>query len=304
MKSIDEVFAKIKDVCPKKLAVAAAADLDVLAAVNSAKQTGIADAILFGNKKKIIEIMKAYDIDANLFEIIDAVDDKDASLQAVKFVAEGKADIIMKGLIESGPFMKAVLNSTTGLRQEGKIISSIAVTEIKEQKRLIFISDPGFIPLPDLQTKKKIIENAVETMHSLGISEPAVAALSAMETVNPKIISTVEARELEEMNQRGEITGCIVAGPISLDLAISEKSAKHKGYHHPIAGKADLLLVPSLEVGNVLLKSMVYFAHTPIGGIVAGARAPIVFTSRADSVQAKLNTIAFAVLLAMGVKDI
>ena len=135
-------------------------------------------------------------------------------------------------------------------------------------------------------------------MKRLGIAQPKVAVLSAAEKVNPKMQSSVDAHELEMMNRCGEIKDCIVAGPISFDLAISEQSALHKGYSHPVAGKADLLLVPSLEVGNILLKSLVYLSHTPLGGIVAGAKAPIVFTSRADSFQTKLNTIAFAVLMA------
>jgi phosphate butyryltransferase len=302
MKSINEVFQKIKGMRPKKIAVAAAADPEVLSAVNQARQIGIAEAVLFGDPRKIEGMMRAHDMDVTLFELVAAADDATAAAQAVKYVSEGQADLIMKGLLETAPFMKAVLSPEGNLRKEGQVISSIAVTEIEAENRLIFITDPGFIPLPDLATKKKIIENAVAVLHALGIPEPKVAALSAMETVSPKITSSVEARELQEMNRRGEITGCVVAGPISLDLAVSEKAVRHKCYTHPVGGKADILLVPSLEVGNVLYKSMAFFAHVKSGGIVTGARAPIIFTSRADSIETKLNTIAFNVLLANGGK--
>lgn len=297
MKSINEVYDRITSGEQKTIAVAAAEDSEVLKAVSEAGK-GIARSVLFGNSKKIVDIMGSLGMDYRDYEIHDAKDASDAALQAVTYVSSGKADILMKGLVVSSTFMKAVINPKEGLRQPGKIINSVAIVEVKELGRLLFISDPGLIPGPDLETKKKIIQNTVEVMNRLGIAQPKVAVLSAMEKVNPKIQSSVDAHELEMMNRRGEIKECIVAGPISFDLAISKQSALHKGYSNPVAGKADMLLVPSLEVGNVLLKSLVYLSHTPLGGFVAGAKAPIVFTSRADSFQTKLNTIAFAVLMA------
>ncbi len=297
MRSIEEVYIKIKEYKMKKIAVSAAADPEVIDAAVDAKFNGIADSILFGDKQKILDIMKFKNIDPGIFEIYDEKDVYNSSLKAVNFVSEGKADILMKGLIETSAFMKAVLNSKTGLRIKNCIMSSIAILEDKERERLLFITDPGFTPLPDIDTKRKILENAVKVMHLLDFTEPKVAVLSATESVNPRMISSVEAKELEELNIRGEISGCVVAGPISMDLAISKESAKHKGYVHPVAGNADLLLVPTLESGNMLLKGLIHYAHMTTAGIVAGAQVPIVFTSRSDSVQTKLNTIAFAVLL-------
>jgi len=298
MKSLQEVYDAISGGKLKKIAVSAAADLDVLTAVSKAREDGIAEAILVGDKKKIIKIANENNIDITPFEIIHIEDANGSALEAVKLVSSGKADIIMKGLMESAPFLKAILNPEFGIRQEGRIISSLAVMEVKELDRLLFITDPGFIPMPDLKMKESIIKNAVEVVRKLGIERPKIAMLCATETVNPKMIATVEAKELEEMNRNGEILNCVIAGPISLDLAISKQSAKHKGYKSEVAGEADVLVVPTLEVGNVLYKSLVYFAHLKTGGIMTGAKTPIIFTSRADSFETKLNTIALAVYLA------
>jgi phosphate butyryltransferase len=298
MKTMQDIRDAVKGAKPKKVAVAVAADSDVLSAVNAAKQAGIANFILVGDKERILEISKENKFDVSGMEIIEEKDPAGAAAKAVGLVASGKADIVMKGLLESSVFLKAVFAKEGGLKVEGNIINSMAIMEMKELDRLVIITDPGFIPLPDLETKKKMIQNAVSVMVKMGIAEPKVAVLCASETVSPKMISTVDAHELEEMNKRGEIKGCQVAGPISLDLAISEKAAKHKGYTHPVAGKADLLVVPSIEVGNVFYKSLIFFAHLPSGGVVAGAKAPIIFTSRSDSAETKLNTIALAVFLA------
>lgn len=299
MKSISEICHKIGRSSRKRLAIAAAEDKDVLYSVIQACDKGIIDAILFGNQKVIEQILKDLGVGIEKYFIVNTRNSEESAQKAVEYVSSGKADIIMKGSLDSGTFMKTVFNKQFGLRIPGMVISSIAIIEItiENRKRLLFISDPGVIPLPDLETKKKIIENAVEVMHYLGIKEPKVAVLSAMENVNQKIISSYEGKKLEEMNQNGDISGCIIGGPFSLDLAISRRSADRKAFRHPVAGNADLILVPSLEVGNVLLKSITYFANPPVCGVVAGTKAPVVFTSRSDSVQTKLNTISLAVLL-------
>lgn len=301
MKSISALHQEINGYnrSRKILAVVAAEDKNVLYSVTQAYNKGIIDAILFGNRKNIEQNLEDLGADVEKYFIVETENSYEAAQKAVQYVTTGRAEIIMKGLIDSGTFMRALLDKKYGLRTPGTIISSIAIVEIfiEDRKRLLFITDPGFIPLPDLETKKKIIENAVIIMHYLGIKKPKVAVLSAMENVNPKIISSYEGKILEEMNQKGDISGCIVGGPFSLDLAISKLSADHKAFHHPVAGNADLILVPSLEVGNVLLKSITYFAKSPTCGVVAGTKAPVVFTSRSDSAQTKLNTIMLAVLL-------
>jgi phosphate butyryltransferase len=298
MKSMRDVMDAVRSAERRKIAVAAAADADILVSAGMAEAAGIAEFILVGDRARILGAADAARIDVSRMEIVDEADPARSAAEAVGLVREGAADAVMKGFLESSVFLKAVFSPEAGLRQEDRLISAMAVMEMSEYDRLIFISDPGFIPAPDLETKKKIILNALPVMGRMGIAEPKVALLCAAETVSPKMASTVEAKALEDMNRRGELPGCVVAGPISLDLAVSEISARHKGYESPVAGKADLLVVPTLEVGNILYKSMVYFAHVKTGGVVAGAKAPVVFTSRADSPETKLHTIALAVFLA------
>lgn len=299
MKTLQEVVNAVKGIQPKRVAVSAAADADVLEAIQWAYESGIAQPILVAGKAELQQIAAKSGIDLTPFEIIDVPDPDQSALEAVKLVSSGKADIIMKGLLQSGSFLKAVLHPEFGLRKENRVISSIAMMEASELGRLLMITDPGFIPCPDLNMKKSILRNAVEVAHKLGLINPNVAVLCASEVSSPKLQATMDAKALEEMNQSGEITGCTVAGPISLDLAISQKSAAHKGYTHPVAGCADILLVPTVEVGNVLYKSLVYFTNMPTGGVMTGAKAPIIFTSRADSPDTKFNTIALAAYLAM-----
>jgi phosphate butyryltransferase len=298
IRSIQDVMKAVKNENPPKLAVAMAADDLVLNTVSAAKQLGLANAVLIGDEKGIKRIAGDLKIDPTPFEIVDINEPAQAAAEAVRLVASGKADILMKGLLETKDFMKAVIDPDAGLRQGDRIISSMLAVELKKENRFLFITDIGFVPLPDLETKKKIIENAVETMHLLGIKEPKVAVVCATESINPKMQATVDARRLEEMNQRNEIQGCVIAGPISLDLAVSQEAARHKGYTHPVAGRADLLVVPSLEVGNVLAKTFDYFTDYVTVSIVMGAKVPIVFTSRATRLELRLNAIAFAVLLA------
>ncbi|MFA6506134.1 MAG: phosphate acyltransferase [Treponemataceae bacterium] len=298
MKSLRDVMDAVKSAPPRKIAVSAAADEDILGAVGAAKNRGIADFILVGDRDLILKMAADHGVDVSSCEILDVKDPAESAKVAVGLVSGGKADIVMKGLVESSVFIKALLDPDTGLRVEGSVFSAIAVMDMREYDRLMFITDPGFVPAPDLETKKRLIENAVGVMKKLGIETPKVAVLSAVETVSQKMIATVEARSLQEMNEAGKISGCVVAGPISLDLAISEKSAAHKKYLHAVAGKADLLLVPTIEVGNALYKSMTYFAHIASGGVVAGTRSPVIFTSRSDTAETKLHTIALAVYLA------
>lgn len=278
--------------------MASAADLEVLKAVSATYDLGVMEVILVGEKEKIQSIAKEHEINVDMFEIIDVKDANECAIEAVKQISTGNADILMKGLVDSGDFLRAVLNKEYGIKKENSIISAIAVMELKKLQRLVLLTDPGFTPLPDKDMKVKILNNAVDIAKKMGIITPKVGMLCAAETVNPKIIATVEAKEIEEMNQEGTITGCEVAGPISLDLALSKEAAEHKGYNSPVAGSVDILVVPTLEVGNVLYKSLSYFAEMETGGVMTGAKVPIVFTSRADSARTKANTIALAIYLA------
>jgi phosphate butyryltransferase len=205
----------------------------------------------------------------------------------------------MKGFLPSGVFIHAVLDRQIGLHVPGTLLSSVALLELtlNGRRQMLSITDPGFIPLPDLEMKKAMIQNTVRVLRLLGCENPKVAVLSVSEDVNPKILSSTEARALQEMNERDEITDCSVCGPISMDLAISEAAAEHKGFHHPVAGRADLLLVPSLEVGNAVLKTITQLIDPPAAGFVCGTTKPVVFTSRADTTETKRNSIAMAALL-------
>lgn len=297
LKSFDDLLELAVKKGPKKLAVAVAEDKEVLGAVGKAKKLGIADAILVGNKEKIEEVAKEIGLDLSLFEVIDESDSQQACRTAVSLVSSGKADIVMKGIIDTAVIMKQVLDKEIGLRS-GKIISHVAVFSVPTYEKIFIVTDAAMNIDPDLNQKKEILENAVTFAHSMDIEDPKVAVLCAREKVSPKMEATIHAKELEEMNNNGEITGCTVAGPLALDNAISKEAAIHKGIEGPVAGEADILLVPAIEAGNVLYKSLTFFAKAKNAGLIIGTKAPIVLTSRSDSEEAKLYSIALGVLAA------
>lgn len=299
MRRISEIYEYVKALPAKVIAVAAAGDEAVLQAVADARKEGLVRGRLYGNVERIQMLLSQLGELPECYEIINADSDQIAAELAVKDVSSGKADIVMKGLMDSGAFIRALLNKKYGLRNGDRMLSAVAAlnVSIEGEDRVIFISDPGFIPAPDLYGKKQIILNAVDILHDLGYAEPKVAVLSANEVVNPKMSSSTDAAALQEMYNNGEISGCRVCGPISVDLALSKHSAQHKGYNEPIAGNADILIVPTLETGNALLKGIQYTTGCAAGGAVAGTIKPVVFTSRADSAETKKNSIAMAVLI-------
>lgn len=297
MRSFNDVIRYAKERGPKTISVACSQDKEVLIAVDMAKKEGIANAILIGDIEKTNTIANELNIDLSGYDLIDEKDLTQASLKAVSLVSEGKADMVMKGLVDTSIILKAVLDKEVGLRT-GKVLSHVAVFDVNGYDRLFFITDAAMNLAPDLQTKKQIIENACIVAHALDIEQPKVAAICAKEKVNPKMPDTVDAKELEDMCKNGEIKGCIVGGPFALDNAVSEEAAKHKGMDNPIAGKADILLAPDIEAGNILYKSLVFFAESKNAGVIVGAKAPIILTSRADSEETKLNSIALGVLMA------
>ena len=297
MRSFNDVIKYAKERGPKIISVACSQDKEVLIAVDMAKKEGIANAILVGDIEKTKEIAKELNIDLDGYELIDEKDLAQASLKAVSLVSEGKADMVMKGLVDTSIILKAVLNKEVGLRT-GNVLSHVAVFDVEGYDRLFFITDAAMNLAPDLNTKKQIIENSCVVAHALDIETPKVAAICAKEKVNPKMKDTVEAKELEEMCERGEIKGCLVGGPFALDNAVSLEAAKHKGIDHPVAGKADILLAPDIEAGNILYKSLVFFSKTKNAGVIVGAKAPVILTSRADNEETKLNSIALGVLMA------
>jgi phosphate butyryltransferase len=297
IKKFEEIVEAAQAKGPKTLAVAVAQDHEVLLAVNKAKDLGIADAILLGDAKEIRQMALANHIDIDKFKIIDQKDNVEACRMAVQLVAKGEAHIVMKGLVDSATILRAVVDKEFGLRTNN-VLSHVAVADIDGYDRLFYITDAAMNIEPDLQTKKQIIENALQVANALGNAYPKVACICAVEKVNPKMKATLDAAELVKMNEAGELTDCMVAGPLALDNAVSPEAAKHKGITNPVAGNADILVVPFIEAGNVMYKSIVFFARGKIAGIIVGAKAPIIVTSRADSDIAKLNSIAIGVLMA------
>ncbi len=298
----DDIVAKVKECGRKTVAVSVAQDSAVLEAVKEAKARGIADAILVGDEGKIREIAAQIDMDLTGYEIIHEPDMVQASLKAVKLAHEGKADMYMKGLIDTKNFLKSVLDKEVGLRT-GKPLSHVCVFEIPGIDRLLFLTDVAFITYPTLEDKIHIIENTLPVCKACGVSLPKVAPLAAVEVVNPKMPVTVEADELTKMCEEGKIPGCIVDGPLSLDLAIDAEAAKHKGAtDRKIQGDADVLLFPDIHAGNLVYKAIVHMVKVKNGCILTGTKVPVILTSRSDTFETKVNSIALAAVVAEEMK--
>lgn len=275
------------------IAVAAAAEADVLNAVFDASKKGIVDPILVGDEGEIRRISEQEAIELDPIRIVDVADPAEAAHAAVALVAAGEASMLMKGLVDTSALLKAVLDRNHGLRS-GSVLSHLALFEIDRFPRPLAVTDAAMNIRPDLETKRAILENAVSFLHQLGYSEPKVAVLAAKEKVNEKMPATVDAAKLAEAARRGEITGCVVDGPFALDNAVSPEAAAVKGIVSPVAGEADILLVPQIESGNILYKALAFLAPSRNAGVIVGAKAPIVLTSRADSKAAKRLSIALA----------
>lgn len=304
-KNFETILSKVHDFPMKTVSVACAQDTPVLEAIKAAKEQKIADAILVGDEEKIREIAKSIDMDLTGYRIIDEKDPMTAALTAVKLVHDGEADMYMKGIIDSKSFLKGLLDKEVGLRNPNvKTLSHVCVFEIPGIDRLLFFTDVAFLPYPTLEQKVDIINNTVKVCKACGIDNPKVAPLAAVEVVNPKMPATVEAGELTKMNEEGQITGCIVDGPLSLDLAIDAEAAKHKGATgRKIQGDADILLFPDIHAGNLVYKAIVHMLKVKNACILTGTSAPAILTSRSDSMEVKLNSIAVAAIVAESMKN-
>ncbi|KEK26098.1 phosphate butyryltransferase [Bacillus gaemokensis] len=282
----------------KTVAVAVAEDHEVIEAVAKALQLQLAQFRLYGNQEKIMGMLKEHDLqDSEHIQVIAAASSTEAAELSVKAVRNGEADVLMKGNIPTANILKAVLNKEWGLRK-GSVLSHVAAFEVPNYDRLIFVTDAAMNIAPDVQQKAAIIQNTASVARAIGIELPKVAPIAAVEVINPAMQATIDAAMLTQMNRRGQIKDCIVDGPLALDNAVSQIAAEHKGIISDVAGKADILLVPTIEAGNVLYKSLVYFANANVGAMIAGAKAPIVLTSRADSAETKVYSLALAVATA------
>ncbi len=287
-----QVIAAVKELPPCKLCVAAAAEESVLEAVRDSRKEGLVDFVLIGHEEQIWRQAMTVSLNLQGIEIIDIADPVEATHRAVKEVAAGRADILMKGMVNSSDFLRAVLNPEGGMRRD-RILSHFAIYEIPGYYRLIYMTDGGLNVSPNLEQKISILQNSIDFLHSIGIEEPKVAVLSANEKVDPKIPATVDAQALKEIAAE-VFPGAIIDGPAPLDIAVSLESALHKGIDSPIAGKADLLLVPNIEAGNILGKAIIYFAGGRMGGLVLGASRPVILTSRNEPPMGKMASIALA----------
>lgn len=294
----EDIIAKVHKCGKKTVAVAAAQDSAVLEAVREAKKRGIADAILVGDEPKIREIAASLEMDLTDYEIIHEPDMVQAALTAVKLAHDGKVDMYMKGLVDTKNFLKSVLDKEVGLRT-GNPLSHVCVFDIPGIDHLLFLTDVAFMTYPTLEDKVNIINNTIPVCKACGVDMPKVAPLAAVEVVNPKMPATVEAAELTKMNEEGQITDCIIDGPLSLDLAIDPEAALHKGAtDRKIQGDADVLLFPDIHAGNLVYKAIVHMTDMKNGCILTGTKVPVILTSRSDSFETKVNSIALAAVVA------
>lgn len=297
IKKLDDIFDELKS-CNEKavLSVAAAHDEEVLLAVKDACEMNIIKAILIGEEEKIRKIANEIKFDLTDVEVINECDLKLCAEKAVKLVSSGKADYVMKGLLDTSIILKEVLNKEYGLRTDS-LLSHVMIYEVPSYHKLLILTDGGMNINPDVSQKKKIVDNAIKAAKSLGIDTVKVACLAAKEKVNPKMQATLDADELKTMCKDGMFgKGAIVEGPIAFDLAVSEEACKIKGYESEVGGDADILLVPNIETGNGIGKALTYMANAKSAGIIMGAKAPVVLVSRADTHESKLYSIAYGAI--------
>lgn len=293
LKKLSELHEMARGHARKRLVLVASHDVHALEAVVHAAQKDIIEPILIGDQLKTEELANARGYDLGVFRMVNQPDNDKAAAEAVKMVRKMDADILMKGNIGTGSLLRAVLNKEHGLRT-GELISHLALFELEHYHKILGLSDAAMNIAPDLSCKVSIVRNAVNYFRKLGVERPKVAMLSAVETVNPDMKSSVEASIIAKMGEREQIKNCVIDGPLAFDNAISAKSAALKGIESPVAGDADILVADDIDVANALYKSFIYFAGAKAAAVILGAAAPIVLTSRADNDETKLNSIALA----------
>ena len=298
----DRLIERCKALAPAPCAVAHPCDESSLRGAVEAGQMGLLSPILVGPKARIEALAAQFGLDLDGCDVVDAPDAEGAAETAVRLAREGKAEMLMKGSLHTDEIMAAVVKRETGLRTSRRI-SHCFIMDVPAIDRVVIITDAAVNILPTLEDKVHIVQNAIDLCHALGLEQPKVAILSAMETINPKVPSTVEAAALCKMAERGQITGGLLDGPLALDNAIDLGAAKIKKIASPVAGLADILVVPDLEAGNMLAKSLSFMADADSAGIVLGARVPVILTSRADTVQARLASCAVAALVAQARRE-
>ncbi len=297
IQSMEAIVKKAQELEKKTLVVAVANDHHVMEAVEKARQNNIVDAILVGDQNAIEETLEDLDIDPLNYQIMHVVDTVQACEESVKLVSRNAGHFLMKGYVDTAVILRAALDKEYGLRTKNRI-SHVSVMEIPTYHKLLIMSDGAMNIAPDVENKQEIIENAVVIAHALGIETPNVGCIAAIEKVNPKMQATLDAEALVHMNSNGKINGCKIGGPFALDNAINKDAADHKGISDPMAGDVDIVLMPQIESGNVFYKSMMFLANAKSASVIAGAKKPIVLTSRADSTDSKYYSIALSAVVA------
>ena len=291
---LSELTEKAKSKLRRRIAVAAAEDDSVLKSIKAAMKDGIVAPILIGNKAEMERVAQSIDFDLSHVEIIHNNKGAGESARiAVSMIKNGRADILMKGFVSTGALLKAVLDKEIGLRKGG-VLSHVAFFESPYYHKLVCVTDVAMNIAPDFDTKVQILNNAVEACHKIGITTPKVAVIAAVETVNPKMEATVHAAMLKTMSDRKQFTGCIVDGPLAIDNAVDKEAARHKGIVSEVAGDCDVIVVPDIEAGNILYKTLNFLGGATSAAVIMGATVPIVLTSRSDSEVSKMLSIALA----------
>lgn len=294
LKSLDDLKLHIKKVSKKRLVVCNAHDDYIIDAIIKARELGFVEAILIGKKEEIINLLNSRNKNINDYLIIDSNSDTESAYLSVEMIRENKADILMKGLIDTNVLLKAVVNRETGIRNN-KLLSHVILLSYPNLNRVLFATDCAMVISPSLEDKQEIIENVLTVTKSLGYTKPFVGIVSAVEKVNPKMQSTVDASLLKEIySSRNDL---VLDGPFAIDNLVSIESVKHKGISSSVAGACDVLVFPNIESGNVFYKTSVFLANATAAGIIIGAKCPIVLTSRADTSESKLNAIILSVII-------
>jgi phosphate butyryltransferase len=291
---LEQLFDVLRSKAKKRLVAAYANDDHTIEAVSMAVDMGIVDATLVGDEETIKKVCASHNIDPAKFRIVQENDEMKAASKAVELINKGEGDVLMKGLVSTDKYMRAILNKEKGLLPPKAVLSHVTVVQVPTYHKLLIVGDVAIIPAPDLNQKVAITNYLIKTAHSLGIEKPKVALLAATEQVSAAMPACIDATIISKMGDRGQIKGALIDGPLALDVAIDAESAKIKKLTGEVAGDADCILFPNIESGNVFFKACTKLAKGELGAMVMGAKVPCVLTSRGDSVQSKMYSIALA----------
>jgi phosphotransacetylase len=302
IRKLNELIKQANENGPQILIVVCANDLHTISAVNEAMNENLIKAVLIGDQSEINSICQANGIDPTRFRIIDQPDNSQAALLAIEMINRNEGDVLMKGLLSTDQLMKSILNKENGLINLGQLVTHVAVIENINYHKLMIAGDVAIIPQPSLKQKEVIINYLVQIANALQIINPKVAVIAPTEKILPSVVSTTDADLLSKMNKNGQIQGCVVEGPIALDVALDAEAALVKGVNNSVAGDADCLLFPNLDAGNVFYKTNTKLADSEIAAILVGAKVPVVLSSRGDSIRTKIYSIALGVLMSQANK--